>query len=245
MMISSEKIEGYNKLVDKVRYYDKEKLKKISLVASPESEEINYWAYWEGGRTHLDADILLVGQDWGSIDYSEPIAERIKHQSLDQKVFCYMDGNNNKTNRNICELMKSIYPDMDLEKDKNTYTKLFFANFVPWYRCPGEKISGGYKKEWYEPSTEIFKDLVDIINPKTIMCLGKRIYENVCSSLDEPKVRHKGKYSDFVAQGNGTVKCKNGYTHIVPLVHPGTFGTKSRPIDFQKKDWERVKRYID
>lgn len=29
-----------------------------------ECKEINLWAYWQG-RGHLDADIMLVGQDWG------------------------------------------------------------------------------------------------------------------------------------------------------------------------------------
>ena len=30
-----------------------------------ECEEINLWTYWQG-RNQLDADILLVGQDWGN-----------------------------------------------------------------------------------------------------------------------------------------------------------------------------------
>ena len=42
-----------------------------------ECKEINLWAYWQG-RGHLDADIMLVGQDWGS-PWDTPSFETMKN----------------------------------------------------------------------------------------------------------------------------------------------------------------------
>lgn len=65
MSILKEKVDAYNLLVNMINTYDDEKLKEMQLVPCKACNEVNFWAYWEGGRTHLDADILMVGQDWG------------------------------------------------------------------------------------------------------------------------------------------------------------------------------------
>ena len=55
-----------------------------------ECKEINLWAYWQG-RGHLDADIMLVGQDWGC-PWDTPSVETMKNASshiiIYFKLFC-------------------------------------------------------------------------------------------------------------------------------------------------------------
>lgn len=67
-MNRGEKIAAYDALVrDAQRCSRCHSMKgSIKLLGCDFCEEINLWSYWEGGRDHLDAKVLLVGQDWGT-----------------------------------------------------------------------------------------------------------------------------------------------------------------------------------
>lgn len=248
MEISQQKINRYDALVDKVNSYDADKLEEMQLVACKECTEVNFWAYWEGGRKHLDADILLVGQDWGAIDYSdEPIADLIKNNPSALETFCYMKDNKNITNQNICDLLSVLYPDknVDFRTDNNSQKQLFFTNYVPWYRKPGANISGGYDKSWKEPSADIFLELVSIIEPKIIMCLGQKTYNNVCDALNMRAAKKGKNFTEIVANGCHEATVGSNKIQVFPLMHPGYWGTKARSLEMQKKDWEKVRVKIE
>jgi hypothetical protein len=168
----NSKIDRYNKLVDDINSLDLTQINKdrgIQLVNYPVCKEVNLWSCWEGGRKHLDASILLVGQDWGSLNFKgETIVRSMNSGTYDPNIFCYMDGNNSPTNRTICELFTLIDQRYQLDSDNNTYEDLFFTNFVPWYRAVNEKTSSGFKDNWIQPSALLFERLVDIIQPKVI-----------------------------------------------------------------------------
>ena len=65
-----------------------------------ECKEINLWAYWQG-RGHLDADIMLVGQDWGC-PWDTPSVATMKNvcDMNCGKAVSYMRGNDSITDRN-------------------------------------------------------------------------------------------------------------------------------------------------
>lgn len=246
MAVTKDKIDAYNVLVEKIKNYDKAKLQEMQLVPCKESNEVNFWAYWQGGREHLDADVLLVGQDWGTIDYkAEPIAEAVTHNPDELEGFCYMDKNNNLTNQHICELLKVMYPGVDFMSDCNTQKQLFFTNFVPWYREQGAKISGGYDKRWGEASSELFKDLVAIIQPKVILCLGQKTYNGVCDALNIQETKRGKSFSAIIEQGCHEAILDDCKIQVFPLMHPGYWGTRTRALDLQKKDWEIIKSKLD
>jgi uracil-DNA glycosylase len=246
MAISQTKIDAYDALVEKVNNFDKDKLKEMQLVPCMSCREVNFWTYWQGGREHLNADILLVGQDWGAIDYSkEPIADLVVNHPEALKDFCYMRENKNITNQNICDLLAVMYPDVDFRSDRNTQKQLFFTNFVPWYRLPGANISGGYDKRWKEPSTEIFIDLVSIVKPKIIMCLGQKTYNNICDAFNIRNAKKGKNYTEIIEKGCQEAIVDGCKIQVFPLMHPGFWGTKARTIDKQKEDWELVKARLD
>ena len=246
MSILQEKVDAYNLLVNMINTYDDKKLKEMQLVPCKACNEVNFWAYWEGGRTHLDADILMVGQDWGSIDYSdEPISGVMRENSSDLKSFCYMKNNKNTTNQNICDLLQVMFPTVDFRKDCNTQAQLFFTNFVPWYREAGANISGGYDKSWKEPSTEFFRKLVSIIEPKIIMCLGRKTYNNVCDALYLHGVKKGKNYTEIIENGCHEVLVGTHSAYVFPLMHPGYWGTRVRPLDKQMEDWKKVREQLE
>lgn len=246
MAVTKDKIDAYNVLVEKIKNYDKAKLQEMQLVPCKESNEVNFWAYWQGGREHLDADVLLVGQDWGAIDYkAEPVAEAVTHNPDKLEGFCYMHDNNNLTNQHICDLLKVMYPDVNFMGDCNTQKQLFFTNFVPWYREQGAKISGGYDRRWGEASSELFKDLVSIIHPKVIMCLGQKTYNGVCDALNIHDAKRGKSFSAIIEQGCHEAIVDDCKIQVFPLMHPGYWGTNARPLEQQKEDWKIVKAKLD
>ena len=60
-----------------------------------ECKEINLWAYWQG-RGHLDADIMLVGQDWGCPKTSVETMKNVCDMNCGKAV-SYMRGNDSIT----------------------------------------------------------------------------------------------------------------------------------------------------
>lgn len=241
----SNKIDAYNSLVEKVKKFNKVKLKEMNLVSCEESDEVNFWAYWQGGREHLDAEILLVGQDWGSINYDdEPVADIVVHHPEKLVDFCYMKNNENLTNQHICELITGIYPDVNLMEDTNTQRQIFFTNFVPWYRLPNAPISGGFDKRWIEPSTEIFLELVSIIKPKVVMCLGQKTYNSICDAMNIKAAKRGKNYSTVIESGGHDAIVNGTKTTVVPLMHPGFWGTRAKSSEKQFDDWKKVRKYL-
>lgn len=236
-----DKLMEYAFLVDDVKKH--KGLEKINLMALEESREINLWSYWEGGKDHLNARIMLVGQDWGTLNIKGEFDYR-KIKALGEGQVWYMEGNTNMTNLAISELFKVFDESYDLMNDRNTYTDLFFTNVVPWYRISGQS-TGDFKNEWIKESAPYFKRLVDIIEPKVIICLGRNTYETACKALDLTRPSTSKKYSDIIEEGANREKLYNEKTRIYPVAHPGYYGQKKRPLETQRKDWEKIKEYLD
>ena len=70
-----------------------------------ECKEINLWAYWQG-RGHLDADIMLVGQDWGCPKTSVETMKNVCDMNCG-KVVSYMRRNDSITDRNLIQLFRT------------------------------------------------------------------------------------------------------------------------------------------
>lgn len=254
LSVSSDKISQYCALVDAVNTVDTAYLNGMGLEPFPLCDEINLWAYWQGGRSHLNAELLLVGQDWGALSYGgETIAKALQGDSYNRDTFCYMTDNYNPTNLNLCELFSQIGERYDLRHDCNAYEDLFFTNFVPWYRT-GNTISGEFRKEWAEASTPFFKKLVSIIQPKVILCLGKSVFDAVLRTGAPSQLPESKYYNKIIEEGSVEVIFSGVKTQVFPLAHCGTYGTmnrnarkgipKERMLDLQKQDWRRVSEQL-
>ena len=99
-------------------------------------------SYWQGGEGHLDADVLVIGDDWNSFE-----------------------GNTRET---LCQLMDTI--GYSLREDNE---KVFCTNLM---------IPGGIQQDEQKVFTYI-KQLVYLIEPKVVLCLGKTSFEAVFNSF--------------------------------------------------------------
>ena len=219
----------------------------VQLIPYEPCDEINLWSYWQGGVNHLNAKILLVGQDWGSMDtekYEEArIVENIvqKKKIEPNKYLSYVDGNTNPTDKNLIKLFDSIGYDITKE-----CPDLFFTNLALCYRADS-KISGGFKTIWANNCGEFFKELVDIIKPKVILCLCRGTYEGVMKALGGQAEMVKS-YNDII----GKPSVVGGY-NVFPLAHCGSMGTANRnkgkdkhtdKLHYQKEDWKEIQKYL-
>lgn len=215
--------------------------------------EINLWTYWQNS---LDARIMLVGQDWGCPwdNSSEETMKRIRSVNDGAGRLFFPACNDNgiwTTDRNLGELFKVLGYDI-WQKQPD----LFFTNFVLGYRNHG--TSGPFRQKWLRDDASYFKRLAEIVEPETIICLGKNTFEGVMFALTGKMERIRG-FNRFLDSGENfrTVTLPSGkHASVYAVAHCGTIGTmnrnrgkkaedgsnlSSKEIAVQKQDWKRIK----
>ena len=150
------KLEQYRQLVSEIRtdYLNGSR----ELKWCEDCKEVNLWTYWQG-RGHMDAQVMLVGQDWGCAwdESAAAVIENVRAMN-DGKTVYYMAGNDNPTDKLLTVLFESI--GFDISRDD---PRLFFTNFVLGYRVKG--TSGGFKKKCADADAKYLRRLVEIISP--------------------------------------------------------------------------------
>ena len=241
------KKKRYDELVKKVAYSYKTAPPKpnkngVSLVWFDECKEINLWTYWQG-KGHLNAKIMLVGQDWGCINESSAVIRNIRDINGGKDIL-YMSGNESITDKNLTELFDVLGYKINQKDSQNN--NLFFTNLVLGYRDRG--LSGGLSRSWIEHDKGFFQELVSIIEPKIIICLGKATLYGVIESLG---VKEKiGNYNSFIESNKNPIlfSLKSGKkAKIYGVAHCGAMGTlnrnkkvSSKDLNRQKLDWKQI-----
>ena len=241
----STKEARYRELIEKVK--ESYQSSPNDLTWCDDCKEINLWTYWRG-RGNLDAKILLVGQDWGAPGESE--AENVMRniRLMNAGVSApYMERNDNPTDRTLIQLFNSIGYDITVDSADNH--DLFFTNLVLGYRSG--KISGGLQQKWIEHDSDFFRELVSIIEPKTILCLGKDTFIGALRALKllTPKIK---RYNDYLDQQREPIifQYDSGKeAGVFALAHCGVLGSLNRnrgytekhdSISRQLEDWNNV-----
>ncbi len=252
--ITEGKEKAYQALISDVKTFYEAQGKQhdnepVYLTWCDACKEINLWTYWQG-RGNLDAEIMVVGQDWGTPDKGSPILNNICEINRKLRTDYHFDEHN-PTDRNLAKLFCSIgIPIPSGTRDP----RLFFTNFVLGYRNHG--LTGGFKSRWIRENEGFFLRLAEIVEPKIIICLGRNVFTGVTRSLGKPvRIRN---YNAFVtgSQNPVSVTLPGGKaSHIFAMAHCGAMGTLNRNrlhdtegltgIELQKKDWRRIKDYLN
>ena len=248
------KAERYTSLIDRVKdsypSIQNDDMDELRLFWCDDCREINLWTYWQG-RKQLDASIVLVGQDWGSpwdkssCNTMEQI--RLANQGLE---YDYLHGNPSITDQRLTELFYQLGYDI-----RKPCEDLFFTNYISGYRNRG--LSGGFKRDWAEHDKAYFRELINIIEPRVVLCLGKATFEGVIRSLKPDNGIRVGRYNSFV-EGSGnpvSVVLDNGeIVRVFALAHCGALGTMNRNrgcpktediLEVQKRDWKKIIPYLN
>lgn len=255
--IIMEKQIRYERLIEKIRRkyingVSHSEKSDLILQWYDECKEINLWTYWQG-RGHLDTTkILLVGQDWGCAWGSDD-CKALPYVDLMNQGKCvrYMSEDNaSKTNNNLRKLFGVLGYDIfatDEEDEKNK--ELFFTNLITGYRNRG--TSGNLECYWIDEETQQhFRELVEILEPEVILCLGRMTYEGVLKSIGIRE--HIDNYNDYIDMRiqNPIEEYIGGKRiSIYPLAHCGALGTLNRNkakgcntggLEKQMDDWRCI-----
>ena len=249
--MGGEKEARYQALVEKARlsyasYDGPPDGKNPRLSWCDACKEINLWTYWQG-RGNLNAPILLVGQDWGSLRTKDGEACIRKIQlAPDGPIPNYMAGNDNPTDKNLVRLFQEALS-ISVETPAS---EVFFTNFVLGHRNEG--TSGGFKPDWIRHDQAFFRELAEIIEPQVILCLGRNTFEGVLTAFR--KQVQIGAFNHFIESDQNPVPVvlNSGKTaYIFALAHCGVMGTLNRnqgkdmSLNTQIQDWKRIRPYLE
>lgn len=183
-----------------------------------DSNQMGPWSRWQG---NLDAKLMLIGQDWGSVEYFE------KWRGLDQPQ-------GNPTNDNLIRLLFSIGIGINNPGTDQT-GEVFFTNAV---LCLKEgNLQSPIKPEWVRNCGERFlKPLIEVVHPKVVVALGEKAFKAIVKGYN---LQTKwSRYRELVETGG--IALQEGIS-LFPVYHCGArIINTHRNMRTQLEDWRRI-----
>lgn len=191
-----------------------------------DTNAIGQWSAWHGD---LNADFMVIGQDWGDIEYY------IQFRNQDVGEF----EQDNKTNINLRTLFQCIDPKIDIF-DLVTSVKLFFTNSLLCYK--EGKMAQPTRAAQHRICSELYlQKLIEIVEPKVIITLGEKAFSGLWKlNFKMDRKLTSEKYMDLVERGELSLYLNDLQISAFPVVHPGPLGIRNRNFALQKEDWYKI-----
>jgi len=221
-----KKLDAYRRLVDKRKSCHLcEGLCNPAIEANGlyDSEQIGPWSLWQG---NLNAELVVVGQDWGDISYFR------KWEGRDQP-------SGNRTNENLQKLLNNIGVSIGKPRDPQDQV-VFFTNMILCLKTGG--LQGDVYKQWFLNCSRIFfKPLIEIINPRVIIALSKKVSESI---LDLYGIQHSKSARLYELISQSPYRLTRSLVFF-PLYHCGAGSVnRNRSISEQEEDWSRINKWL-
>ena len=185
-----------------------------------DSEHIGPWSGWQG---NLDAEVLVIGQEWGDVDTFQ---EQRGHEQP-----------NNSTNALLIDLLAEIGISIaGPAQGRGFQGRIFLTNAVLCLKRPEGGLGGAVRSRWFKNCrTKFLKPLIETVRPKHVVCLGGKAYEAVLKAFELPRQELR----EAVATMNGIPLPTGGTVYAV--YHCGRRNQNfCRKADKQKEDWRRL-----
>jgi uracil-DNA glycosylase len=187
-----------------------------------DSDHVELWARWQG---NLDAKIMLVGKDFGGKDF-----------------FVRFKGGcdpNSVTNLNLMKLFSCLNINIGTPLMPEKNAPIFLTNaivgIVDSDKKGGNRISSLSMRE---STREFLRPLIDIVDPKVVIPMGKEAYYCVFSAFGAPRAR------SLLQALDESPSELPGSKLLFPVFHCGGLGLANRPLSRQLDDWRRIARYV-
>ncbi len=211
--------QAYNALVTKRKQCglcSESGLANPSCFVGLDSDHIGPWSRWQG---NLNAEIMVVGQDWGDKAYFE------KWKGGDHP-------SGNPTNSNLQKLLLQFGIAIKTPQEPQEHS-VFFTNIILCLKDGG--LQAPIKDEWLSNCSEnFFLPLVEIIQPKIILALGERVSKTILDMYGIPfsKSATLSKLMD-----RSPIRVTES-TYLFPVYHCGAGGVnRNRLLEKQLEDW--------
>src|SRR5262245_15869032 len=182
-----------------------------------DSEEIGPWTRWQGA---LNAELMVVGQDWGDIAYFE------SHQGLDEA--------RNPTNRRLRELLAQagfVVPEVGAGPGRGI---VFLTNAILCLKSGG--LGAPVRSAWFaECGTRFLRPQIELVRPRAVVALGERAYRAICRAFGIRPVPFR-----TAVESGGDAEVLPG-VQLFPVYHcsPRVLAA-TRTWEKQEADWRRI-----
>lgn len=191
---------------------------------------VNRWNLWHG---NLDADIMVIGQDYGTKEDGNV---------FDGSIFA---NTTNPTDARLKNLfMGALRIDLNAKE-----TPLFFTNMANCYRK--KRTSGGMHSGWLPICANKYMErLIRIIRPKIVIVLGRSAFEalhcmeGLLVKCIDPVKSGKESYVEMI-QHRYQIELDNEKIEVFPVFHPGANSQMNRTFDQQLDDWKRIANHYE
>ena len=188
--------------------------------------ECDHVSPFSHGAQNVNAKVMLVLQDWGSVDYLKSLCDKdqesLSQLGRDPTLF---------TNKNITDLLNRHFH-LDLA---DTYA----TNLFPFIK-QGAMSSSIPIQDLNRAAIEYTKPLIEIIQPIIVICFGIKTFNALIASYG-----YKG--STKMAEAINRPKTV-GTVLIHCLPHPGRLGQNNRNkggIDRVSEDWAALAQTVN
>jgi DNA polymerase len=220
------KEEAYKKLVEKRKECSLCKdLRNPSLVEQGryDQDDIGPWSLWQG---NLNSNLVVVGQDWGGIPYFS------RWEGRDQP-------SGNPTNENLKELLKIVGIEIRNPREQQDQI-VFLTNLVLCLKKGG--LQDRVEDQWFvNCASAFFKPLLEIMNPKVVIALGKKASDSILGLYGIPY----SKSAPFRSIVERSPYSLSNTVSLFPVYHCGVGSVnRNRPMLQQREDWLKIGKWL-
>ena len=220
----TEKLTAYRQLVD-----DRKACRACSGLMNPsvcggtnDSDQIGPWSLWQG---NLDANLMIIGQDWGDEAYFLNNAGR--------------ESRKNPTNETLRRLLAGIGIEIEPPSlEGRSSGRLFLTNAILCLKTGG--LQARVDPTWFANcGSRFLKPTVEVVRPRVVVTLGEQAYRAVASVYGLRRMPFKA-----------AVEREGGFplldhTTLCPVYHCGArILNTHRRADQQVADWTRIGRVL-
>jgi uracil-DNA glycosylase len=236
---ATSKKNRYTKLVD-----DRKECRKCAAVVNPSvcaggkydnAAHIGPWSDWQG---NLNADTMIIGQEWGGTDNYERQFGR--------------DRDGDPTNANLVTLMANIgvtLPPPSAMQGTTENGVFFFTNGVlclrrgaATNRTDGEKgaKNNAISKDTFGNCARTFlRAQIELVEPRFVLVLGLLAWNGLMGAFS---LAPRNTLKEAFQRGHLPL---NKSTIAFPLFHCGSKLHLNRPLHLQIDDWKKMKALMD
>jgi uracil-DNA glycosylase family 4 len=184
-------------------------------------DEVGAWSTWQG---NLNARLMVVGQDWGDVDWFV----RERGQST----------NTSQTNRTLVKLLGIAGEHISLPRDTKARGVVFLTNAILCLKDGGAQAR--VRKDWFANcGARFLRPLIELVRPKVVVGLGQHAYTAILSCYG----LKTGSFKAAVANDN-PMQLTPGI-HVFAAYHCGArILNTHRHLGAQSEDWRRIGEFL-
>jgi uracil-DNA glycosylase len=185
-----------------------------------DSAHVGPWSRWQG---NLYADLMVVGQDWGDVQYLLANGGR--------------DGEHNPTNRKLEELLASVGVHTGAPGQPAGQYEAFFTNAILCLKQGG--LQARVKRDWFENCTSHLREQVETVGARVVVGLGELAFGSVLRAFGLRPHRFRTEVEDPIGRSLPT----GGRAFAVYHCGRRILNTH-RPMEAQLRDWRRIESVL-